>query len=157
MVMRTMSDSKAVRNTRVVYVLYYIGAFFWPVMIVGGIYAYILRDKVSDSLAFSHLRKQIQIFWIYLVIGIGGGVVVVIISIFVLFLILAGVMVVEWVPESWVLLLLLVSVALAIVHSLGLLIYVLVTTTKGLMKLNDDEPIQAESLLFGFGERRSAY
>ena len=155
--MRTMSDSKSVRNTRVVYVLYYIGAFFWPVMIVGGIYAYILRDKVSNSLAFSHLRKQIQIFWIYLVIGIGGGLAVVIFSIFILFLILAGVLVIEWISESWILLSLLVSVALAILHTLGLLIYVFVATTKGLIKLNNDEPIQPESLLFGFGERRSEY
>lgn len=155
--MRTMSDSKAVRNTRVVYVLYYVGAFFWPVMIVGGIYAYILRDKVSNSLAFSHLRKQIQIFWIYLVIGVGGGIAIVIICIFVLLLILAGILVVEWITESWVVLSLLVSSVLLILHTLGLLIYVFVATTKGLMKLNDDEPIHAESLLFGFGGRQPGY
>lgn len=155
--MRNLSDSKSVRNTRVVYVLYYIGAIFWPVVIVGGIYAYILRDKVSNSLAYSHLRKQIQIFWIFLVIGIGGGIAVVIISIFILFLILAFALVIESIPESWFLLAVLVSCVLAILHTLGMFIYLFVVTTKGLMKLNDDEPIQPESLLFGFGERTAGY
>lgn len=155
--MRIASDSKSVRHTRVVYVLYFIGAIFWPVMIVGVIFAYVLRYKVSNSFVLSHLRKQIQIFWICFVIAIGGGIALVIVVFSVVLFTLAGVAVTETFPDAAIFVMFFSIVLLAILHGLGLLIYVFVATTKGLMTLNDDEPIQHGSNLFGFGERRSEF
>lgn len=59
-------------RTRIIYILYFIGAFIWPVLLVGVILAYIEKRRDLDLTLFSHLKKQIRIFWIHLSIAVAG-------------------------------------------------------------------------------------
>ena len=63
-------------QTRFIYILYFIGAFIWPVLLAGVILAYLEKRREFDLMLESHLRKQIRIFWFHLVGGIGGAIVV---------------------------------------------------------------------------------
>lgn len=68
-------EAQTVHRPRLIYTLYIIGAFIWPLMLVGVILAYVERAKVDEPIILSHLYKQISIFWNHLVCGSVGGVV----------------------------------------------------------------------------------
>lgn len=68
-------EAQNVHRTRLIYTLYIIGALLWPLMLVGVILAYVKRDKLGEPFILSHLNKQIGIFWNHLVCGLVGSVV----------------------------------------------------------------------------------
>lgn len=61
--------------------LFVIGAFFGPVLIVGVIRAYVERGKVVESIILSHLINQTQLFWTYFISGLVGAIVLGVIAI----------------------------------------------------------------------------
>ena len=128
-------ESESFQQTRIIYILYIIGAFFWPVMIVGVILAYIEKGKVDESFIRNHLLKQIRTFWTCFFCVFLGGVVLGIFMLIVFFNVAmdqtAGVVI--------------GSVSLAILfmflYALGLLAYVLVSSIRGLSKLDAGEAV----------------
>lgn len=68
-------EAQTVHRPRLIYTLYIIGAFIWPLMFVGVFLAYVERAKVGEPIILSHLYKQIGIFWNFLVCAFVGGVV----------------------------------------------------------------------------------
>lgn len=128
-------DSESFQQTRIIYILYIIGAFFWPVMVVGVILAYIEKGRVDESFIRNHLLKQIRTFWTCFVCVFLGGVVLGIFMLIVFFNVAmdqtAGVVI--------------GSVSLAILfmflYALGLLAYVLVSSIRGLSKLDAGEAV----------------
>ena len=68
-------EAQTVHRARLIYTVYIIGAFLWPLMLVGVILAYVERHKVGEPYILSHFFKQMGIFWNHLVCGSVGGVV----------------------------------------------------------------------------------
>ena len=128
-------ESKSFQQTRIVYILYIIGAFVWPIMVVGVILAYIEKGKASESFILTHLIKQIRIFWTCFFCVFLGGIVVATFMLIVFFNISMS----QTAGGG------LVSITIAALFlslcSLALLAYVLVASIRGLSKLDANEVV----------------
>ena len=107
----------SLEQTRLIYILYFIGAFIWPVLLAGVILAYVEKEKAVDLILQSHLKKQIKIFWIHLLIAIGGAIVMI------------------------SLLPIVVTLILSSFYCLVLVAYVWIASFKGLSRLDAGAPI----------------
>ena len=66
-----------VRQARLVYVLYLVGLIFPVTLIVGLVWAYVVRGDAGGWLE-THLRYQIRTFWLGLLYGVAGAVLLVV-------------------------------------------------------------------------------
>lgn len=128
-------------QTRLIYILYFIGAFIWPVLLAGVILAYLEKHRDFDLMLESHLRKQIRIFWIHLVGGIGGALVVVLIFVFLVTIAASaastdfdtGVISIQFTT--------LLTFIILIFYSVILVAYVWIASFRGLSRLDAGAPI----------------
>ena len=129
-----MDTSKSVRQTRRIYILYFIGAILWPVLLAGVVFAYMAMRSINDDVLSSHLRQQVRVFWTHLLSGVAVGIGVVmllfIFSIFALGWSASGNM------DAAVIFGMYSYVILPIVAFLSLATYVVVASLRGLNKLN---------------------
>lgn len=126
-------------QTRIIYILYFIGAFIWPVLLVGVILAYIEKRRDFDLTLYSHLRKQIRIFWTHLFIAFAG-------LIFVIFIFLILLMMST--PDnlwdynaSTYQTYTIGSFAVVMIYGIVLLAYVWIASLNGLRRLDANAPI----------------
>lgn len=134
-----MDTTKSVRQTRRIYILYFIGAILWPVLVAGVVFAYLAMRSINDDVLSSHLRQQVRVFWTHLLSGVAAGIGVVVLlfifSIFALGWSASGNMdtAVTFGMYSYFI--------LPVVYFLSLAIYVAVASLRGLNKLNLGEQI----------------
>ncbi len=64
---------RARQNARLVYILYLVGIVFWPIAIVGLVFAYLNREGAEAWVA-NHYLFQIRSFWIGLLYIVVSGV-----------------------------------------------------------------------------------
>lgn len=134
-------ESNSTEQTRLIYILYIVGAFIWLVMLVGVILAYIEKGKHSDEAILSHLNKQIRVFWIYLLLAIGGGVLLGILMVVVIIGALGGAALSGADPGGGAVIATLVPILFALVFGIALTVYVIVVCVKGLKKLDAGEHV----------------
>lgn len=134
-------ESKSSEQTRLIYILYIIGAFIWVVMLVGVILAYIERGKHSDEAILSHLSKQIRVFWIYLLLVVGGSVLLGILMVVVVLGAVGSAAVSGADPGGGAIVAMLVPILFALVFGIALTVYVIVVCVKGLKRLDEGEPV----------------
>ena len=134
-------ESNSSQQTRLIYILYIIGTFIWLVMLVGVILAYIEKGKETDAIVLSHLRKQIQLFWIYLLCAIVGGFVLGIVLVIVTLGVVGSSLAAGTDPSGATALSFLVPFLLGLVFGIALVAYVVVACVKGLKRLDAGEAV----------------
>ena len=63
-------SSESVDSVRIVYILYLVGSLCGPLMFLGVILAYKERGKITGHWLYSHVDKQIRMFWIWLLLSV---------------------------------------------------------------------------------------
>ncbi|MXZ43481.1 MAG: hypothetical protein F4Z01_00630 [Gammaproteobacteria bacterium] len=134
-------DSNSSQQIRLIYILYIIGAFIWLVLLVGVILAYIEKGKETESVLLSHLRRQIRIFWVHLVAAIVGGIVLIVLIVIAFTVTAVGAGVSGGDPAAAAAIGTIITSLLMGVYGLGLIIYVIVASVKGLKSLDAGEPM----------------
>lgn len=128
-------------QTRFIYILYFIGAFIWPVLLAGVILAYLEKRRDFDLMLESHLRKQIRIFWFHLVGGIGGAIVV-FLTVLILITISASAVSADFdAGIASIQFITLLTFVILIFYSLVLVAYVWIASFRGLSRLDAGAPI----------------
>ncbi|MXZ43479.1 MAG: hypothetical protein F4Z01_00620 [Gammaproteobacteria bacterium] len=131
-------------QTRFIYILYFIGAFIWPVLLAGVILAYLEKRREFDLMLESHLRKQIRIFWFHLVGGIVGAIVV-FLSVVILVTFAASAPSTDFdAGVRAIHLSTLFSFVILIFFGLVLVAYVWIASFRGLSRLDDGAPIDKD-------------
>ena len=133
-------DSNSSQQTRLIYILYIIGAFIWLVMLVGVILAYIEKGKATDAAVLSHLRKQIRLFWLYLLFAVAGIFIFFIVLMVVMFGAVGASLATGAEPSSAVVATsFFIPFLIGFVMSVALIAYVIVTCVKGLKRLDEGQ------------------
>ena len=135
-------EAKSMQRVYLSYSFYLIGAFLVLPMFVGFVFTVIGKAKSTDSILRIHFEEQLRVFWIYLFSVFGGALVLIC-----LYPIYSAFVIVdrgsrEADPEITVLLMLVPALALVLFGYLALMIYVLISSIRGL-----ERPVRLSSRL----------
>ncbi|MYD44831.1 MAG: hypothetical protein F4W92_00540 [Gammaproteobacteria bacterium] len=132
------TNSKSLRRTYLVYNMYILGAFLCIPMFVGMVFASVEKTKTTDPTIQTHLKAQLRIFWVYLFSIFGTALVL--ISLYPIYVALAivksGAREVD--PATTFLLATLPAIVIVLTVLAALMIYVLVSSIRGLRKFLKD-------------------